>query len=275
MTFMNTARRFVLFCCLLVSPLAFGDYANVNGIRMYYSIQGQGTPVVLLHGGYVDSDMWAVESRLLAEHYEVIKIDSRGHGRSSDANVPITYELMASDTLALLDKLHVNNAHFVGWSDGAVIASQIAAFHPERVDQLVLIGAAYQSNVYTAAFEYFLNSKFLFDVGIDLLFSEKYKAVNPDPDHWSVFRDKLHALWQSPCYFANTPVDYCLEPLESIAAPTLVLAGENEIIQKAHTEAIASRIPGAKLVIVPGAGHFLPITKPFVTTNLILDFLNN
>lgn len=271
----NPARPFVLLFCLLISPLVFANYANVNGIRMYYDIHGHGTPVVLLHGGYVDSDMWAVESWLLSYHYEVIELDSRGHGRSTDGDVPITYEQMASDTLALLDQLHISNAHFVGWSDGAVIASQIAAFHPERVNQLVLIGAAYQNNVYTDSFELLLNNDLLFDAGIDLLFSEKYKAVNPDPDHWPVFRDKLHRLWQSPCYFADTPADYCLEPLESITAPTLVLDGANEIILRSHTEAIANSIPNAKLVIVPGVGHFLPIVKPFVTSKLILDFLNN
>ena len=268
-------RTLVALGLLLVSAVTFAAYANVNGIRMYYEVHGRGTPVVLLHGGYTDSDIWQVESWLLSYHYKVIEIDSRGHGRSTDGDGPITYELMADDTLALLDQIGVHNAHFVGWSDGAVIGSMIAAFHPERVNQLVLIGDAYRNDVYIPAFSLLMNNDTLFNAFIDGLFKPKYVAVNPNPEHWPVFRDKLHRLWQSPCYFASQPVDYCLEPLQQIAAPTLVIVGDNEIIQASHTQAIVDAIPDARLAVIPLASHFVPITRPFEVSRLILDFLNN
>ncbi len=260
---------------LLVTSLAQAEYANVNGISMYYETHGQGTPVVMLHGGYADSDMWLIESWLLSYHYKVIEIDSRGHGRSSDGHLPITYEQMADDTLELLDQLNIGNAHFVGWSDGAVIASQIAAFKPERVNQLVLFGAAYQGNVYIDAFSLLLNDNNIFNAFVDIAFGIKYKSISPNPDHWTVFRDKLHTLWQSPCYFATSAVGHCLEPLQNISAPTLVVAGEYEIIKLSHTQAIAQAIPGSELKIVPKAGHFLPELRPFTAARIIRDFLNN
>ncbi|MFE8072586.1 alpha/beta hydrolase [Marinobacteraceae bacterium S3BR75-40.1] len=268
---LNTA----LLLLMMISTPSHSDYASVNGIQMYYETHGRGTPVVLLHGGYASSDMWAIESWLLSYRYRVIEIDSRGHGRSTDSAAPITYEQMASDTLTLLDQLGINNAHFVGWSDGAVIASQIAAYHPERVNQLVMLGAAFKADAYNEAFTLLLNSDPLFNGFIDLMFKSAYTALNPDPDHWPVFRDKLHELWLSPCYFADAPAGYCLEPLEQIAAPALVVVGENELINMSHTQAIVNSIPGAELRTVAYAGHFLPITRPFLTAGIILDFLNN
>jgi len=270
----NCIRAVVVFCSILAGP-AVAATAEVNGIQLYYEIHGRGTPVVMLHGGYTDSDMWRIQSKLLARRYRVIEIDSRGHGRSTDGQVPITYGQMADDTLALLDQLQIPTAHFVGWSDGAVIASHIAARHPERVDQLVLIGAAFQGNVYVNIFSALLGKDILFNVAMDLLFSPKYKAVNPNPEHWRTFRDKLHSLWQSPCYFEEQPEETCLEPLQSITAPTLVVAGKLEIIEQSHTRAIAEAIPNAQLEIVAGAGHFLPITRPYTTAELTLEFLNN
>ena len=145
---------------LLLSFSVKAEYANVNDIQMYYEVHGEGTPLVLLHGGYVDSDMWTVPTHILAKSYQVIEIDSRGHGRSTDGDVAITYELMADDTLKLLDQLNINNAHFAGWSDGAVIAAYIAAYQPERVNKLVLIGAAFGGDTYVPAFSTVLSPRF-------------------------------------------------------------------------------------------------------------------
>jgi pimeloyl-ACP methyl ester carboxylesterase len=257
---------------ILMSWLARADYAEVNGITMYYEVHGEGTPLVLLHGGYVDSDMWAIETHILSKSFQVIEIDSRGHGRSTDGDGPITYELMADDTLALLDQLGVSNAHFAGWSDGAVIAAQIAAFHPERVNKLVLIGAAFGGDTYVPAFSAVLGSEPVFKAFADSTFGIKYRLVNPEPDHWPVFRDKLYTLWNSECYLPVNP-EFCLEPLESINAPTLVLVGKQEIIRFDHTQAIAAAIPDATLDVVLLAGHFLPETRPFTTAYKIKRFI--
>lgn len=262
----------VISCLVFIATIARADYANVNGISMHYDIHGEGTPLVLLHGGYVDSDMWAIETLILSKSFQVIEIDSRGHGRSSDGDQAITYELMADDTLKLLDQLEINNAHFVGWSDGAVIAAQIAAYHPERVNKLVLIGAAFGGDTYVPAFSTVLGSEPLFKAFADSTFGIKYKLVNPEPEHWPVFRDKLYSLWNTDCYLPINP-EFCLEPLESINAQTLVLVGKNEIIRFDHTKAIVDAIPDAELDVVYLAGHFLPETRPFTTAYKIRDFI--
>lgn len=265
----------VLFLSVLTvfTCIAKADYANINGIDMYYEIHGEGTPLVMLHGGYTDSDVWTIATGILANSFQVIEIDSRGHGRTTDGGGPITYELMADDTLKLLDELGIPNAHFAGWSDGAVIAAHIAVFHPERVNRLVLIGAAFGSDTYVPLFSSVLGNELLFKSFADTTFGVKYRAINPEPEHWPVFRDKLYELWLTDCYLPVNP-EYCLEPLESINAPTLVMVGKQEIIRFDHTEAIVEAIPDAELEVVYLAGHFLPETRPFTTAYKILEFLH-
>lgn len=265
-------QSLVLFFLMLATSIARADYANVNGIKIYYEIHGKGTPLVMLHGGYMDSDVWTIETQVLENSFQVIEIDSRGHGRSTDGDEPITYELMADDTIKVLDQLGVPNAHFVGWSDGAVIAAQIAAFHPERVNRLVLIGAAFGGDTYIPLFSSVLGDELLFKTFADTTFGLKYKAVNPEPGHWPVFRDKLYELWRTECYLPVDP-EFCLEPLASINAPTLVMVGNNEIIRFDHTQAIVDAIPNAELEVVYLAGHFLPETRPLTTAYKIWAFI--
>ncbi|MDR3674335.1 MAG: alpha/beta fold hydrolase, partial [Acidobacteriota bacterium] len=104
----------------LPPPLHSGT-APVNGIRLWYAVFGHGAPVILLHGGMANSNYWGLQIPTLAQRFEVIVIDSRGHGRSTRTAAPITYHLMASDVVALMDALHIPKAAVVGWSDGAII----------------------------------------------------------------------------------------------------------------------------------------------------------
>src|SRR5438046_7559024 len=105
----------------LPTPAKSG-YAPVNGIRMFYAVFGQGLPVLLVHGGLGNSNYWGeVIPILVRNHYEVIVADSRGHGRSTRTAEPYSYELMASDVLALLDYLRLTKVNSVGWCDGAIL----------------------------------------------------------------------------------------------------------------------------------------------------------
>ena len=127
-------------------------------------------------------------------------------------------------------------------------------------------------DTYVPAFSAVLGSEPVFKAFADSTFGIKYRLVNPEPDHWPVFRDKLYTLWNSECYLPVSP-EFCLEPLESINAPTLVLVGKQEIIRFDHTQAIAAAIPDATLNVVLLAGHFLPETRPFTTAYKIKRFI--
>ena len=101
-------------------------YAAVNGVKLYYTRTGHGSPVVLLHGGLANSDYWGNQVKALAAKHTVITLDSRGHGRSSRNEKPFGYGLMADDVVAVLDSLKIPRADIVGWSDGAIIGIDLA-----------------------------------------------------------------------------------------------------------------------------------------------------
>lgn len=113
----------------------------INGVRIWYALFGHGSPVILLHGGMGNSNYWGLQIPALAQHYQVIVLDSRGHGRSTRNSKLVTYHLMASDVLNVMDALHVSKAALVGWSDGGIIGLDLAINHPERLTKLFAFGA--------------------------------------------------------------------------------------------------------------------------------------
>ncbi|WEK08332.1 MAG: alpha/beta hydrolase [Candidatus Pseudomonas colombiensis] len=110
---------------------AQSGYAQVNGVKLYYTSTGQGSPVVLLHGGLANSDYWGLQVKALAAQHRVITLDSRGHGRSSRDARPFGYDLMADDVVAVLDQLKIPKADIVGWSDGAILGLDLAPASPD------------------------------------------------------------------------------------------------------------------------------------------------
>ena len=124
----------------LPTPLKSG-LASVNKIKIWYAIFGHGLPVIMLHGGLSNANYWGHQVRVLDKHYEVIVMDSRGHGRSTRNVEPYGYDIMASDVLGLMDHLKISKAAIVGWSDGAIIGLDIAMHHPERVSKLFAFAA--------------------------------------------------------------------------------------------------------------------------------------
>ena len=122
-------------------PPPVSGTAEVNGAAIWYAMYGSGLPVVLLHGGLANSNYWGDQVPVLAQNYQVIVIDSRGHGRSTRGAPPYGYELMASDVLGVMDKLGIQKAAIVGWSDGAIIGLSLAMNHPDRVARLFAFAA--------------------------------------------------------------------------------------------------------------------------------------
>lgn len=128
-------------------------YSLVNGARLYYAVfnAGGGRPVLLLHGGFDSSEDWGFEVPRLMRNHEVIVTDSRGRGRSSLPDRPLSYAAMASDTLGVLDTLHIREASIIGQSDGGIIGLLLAIHHPDRVERLFVFGANYSRSGYTDA----------------------------------------------------------------------------------------------------------------------------
>lgn len=233
----------------------------VNGVRVWYAAFGHGSPVILLHGGLGNSNYWGFQVPVLAQHFEVIVMDSRGHGRSTWDGKPITYHLMASNVIALMDKLHIPKAAIVGWSDGAIIGLDIAIHHPDRLTRLFAFGA--NSNVAG-----------VMDPGSSPTFStyiarthEEYAKLTPAPASFNAFHDALNKMW-------NSEPDFTDAQLRGISMPTWIVDGDrDELIKRADTDRMARLIPGAGELIMPRVSHFAVLQDPKLFNETLLHFL--
>lgn len=237
--------------------------AKVNGIEMYYAVFGAGEPVLLIHGGLGHADIWASQVAALAKTRKVIVADSRGHGRSTRDNSPFSYELMASDYLALLDHLKIGKTALVGWSDGGIIGLDIAMKHPERLTRLY----ANAANVTTDGVDPGVESNMTFNAYIERS-GRDYAKMSPTPADYDSFVGQMSEMWK-------TEPKWTKEQLGKINVPTAIVIGDHdEAVTRAHTDYMASAIPGAKLVILPDASHFAMLQAPDEYTRSVIDFID-
>ncbi|MBB4370871.1 pimeloyl-ACP methyl ester carboxylesterase [Bradyrhizobium sp. cir1] len=235
--------------------------APVNGIKVWYAVYGRGEPVLLLHGGLANANYWGHQVRALQRHYQVIVMESRGHGRSSRNQEPYGYDLMASDVVGLLDRLKIRKAAIVGWSDGAIIGLDIAMKHPERVNKLFAFAAnSDPSGVADIASSEVFNA-YIARAG------EEYKRLSPTPTQYKGFVDEITKMWESqPKWTASD--------LAAIKVPTWIVDGDHdEAIKRENTEFMAANIPGAGLLIQPEVSHFSFLQDPEQFNDDVLRFL--
>ena len=206
------------------TPLKSG-FAPVNGIAMFYAIYGSGPPILLIHGGLSNADVWSAEIPGLAAHHEVIVADSRGHGRSTMTGARLTYDLMASDYLALLDYLGIPKVAVVGWSDGGVIGLDLAIHHPDRLTALFAQAANASPDGLTWT-----------PTAADALHSPggrdqaEYERLSPTPDHFMAFRKEVFEMWATEPHFTR-------EQLASIKVRTAIVIGDHDqMVRRGHTE---------------------------------------
>lgn len=237
--------------------------ARVNGIRIWYAVFGRGRPVLLLHGGIANSDYWGNQVRALDKRYQVIVMDSRGHGRSTRNEKAYSYDLMASDVLGLIDHLKIRKAAIVGWSDGAIIGLDIAMHHPERVSELFAFAAnSDPSGVADIAKSPVFNG-FIARAG------EEYQRLSPTPTQYKAFVDQITKMWETQPHW--TAAD-----LAKIRVPTWIVdADHDEAIKRENTEFMAAHIPGAGLLIQPEVSHFSFLQDPQQFNNDVLHFLEH
>jgi len=167
-------------------------YAELNGIRLFYAETGRGSPVVVLHGGLANSDYLGNQVHALAARHRVIVVDSRGHGRSTRDAQPFGYDLMTDDVVALLDKLKIQKADIVGWSDGAIIGLDMAMRHPDRVGRIFAFGANTQTSGLKEGFDQ--NPVF---AAYMARARQEYAYLSPTPDQYDAFQEQIGKMWEN------------------------------------------------------------------------------
>lgn len=237
-------------------------YAPINGIKIWYAVYGQGAPVILLHGGLANSNYWGNQVPVLAKQYQVIVMDSRGHGRSTRDSKPFGYDLMATDVLALMDHLGIKRAAIVGWSDGAIMGLNIAIHHPERLTKLFAYGANSDTQGVKDS-----SKNPTFKAYATVRAKEEYKKLSTTPTNYEQFLSEIQKMWQ-------TQPNYTKAELNSIQVPTWIVDGDHdEGIKRENTEFMADNIPNAGLLIQPNVSHFAFIQDPTLFNHDVLSFL--
>ena len=235
---------------------AHGAYVNVNGIQLYYEDHGVGPVLLQLHGNGGDIASMAAQIAGLSPAFRVIAVDSRGHGKSEMGSARLTYEQMAEDVNALLDQLKLKSVHVLGWSDGGIVGLLLALYHPDKVAKLAIMGANLNpGGVHGWALDW---------VAAQIKTVETRLASGDTSRAWQHQRQRLDLMDRQP--------NIAAAELRRISAPTLVMAGDRDIVRAEHTFSIFENLPRAQLALFPGATHFIPVAEPVLFNMTVRNF---
>lgn len=224
-------------------------------IKHFFIEKGQGEPLILLHGNGENSDYFAGQTDVLAQHFHVYALDTRGHGKTPRGDAPFTIRQFAHDLRDFMDEQGIEAAHILGFSDGGNIAMAFAIKYPDRVNRLILNGA----NLDAMGIRRVVQCPIEIGYWFAKLFANKSEKA------------KLHA--ETLGLMVNDP-NVKPEELSKIPAKTLVIAGTKDMVKDEHTRLIASHIPDAKLVILEG-NHFVANKCPDAFNRAVLAFLRD
>ena len=239
------------------------QYVPLGAVKTWYDEHGAGAPLVLLHGGLVDARFFEPTLGPRAERFHVYTPERRGHGHTPDVEGPITYQLMAEDTIAFLDKVVREPADLVGHSDGAVIAMLVAMQRPALVRRLAMISGGYNKSG-----EAMPDLEFDVDQVTQFL-GPAYGEVSPDGEaHFPVVAAKIGEM-------ARTEPNLDVSELAKVGHRALVMFSDDDLMTLTHAVEMYDALPDAELAVVPGTSHFLTQEKPHLVNAILLDFLTN
>ena len=243
---------------------AGGEVIERDGAQLWFASFGAGPAVMLLHGGMGNANQLGHQvPALLEAGYRVVVMDTRGHGRSSWDGGAFSYVRLAEDALAVLDRLGIDKAAIVGWSDGACTGFEMARLAPERVSGVMFFACNVDSS---GSWPFEMTQV----IGNCLVRHKKdNEALSPDPQRFDAMSQALQVMQSSQ-------PNYTAADLREIAVPVTAVIGEgDEFIRPEHIRYIAETIPGARYVEMPEVTHFAPVQRPDVFNGVVLEFLRD
>jgi pimeloyl-ACP methyl ester carboxylesterase len=254
-----------------------GHYAEVNGIKLYYEIHGTGRPLILLHGGLGAIEMFGPNLPALAKGRQVIAVDLQGHGRTADIDRPLSTELMANDSAALIQHLGLERPDVMGYSLGGGVALLTAIRHPETVGKLVVVSTPFRRNAF---YPDILAQQG--QVGVASAEAMKqtpmyqlYNSIAPRPQDWPRLLGKIGEAMKQDFDFSKE--------IPGIRATTLIVAADADIFPPAHAVELfgllgggqrdggwdGSGRPKSRLAILPGLTHYTMFSDPALAGTVI------
>jgi pimeloyl-ACP methyl ester carboxylesterase len=258
--------------------LTKSGYASLNGLKMYYEIHGAGRPLVLLHGAMGTIDMFGALLPSLAKTRQVIAVEQQAHGRTADIDRPLRYEQMADDTAALLRHLNIDNADVFGFSLGGGVAWQFVIRHPDLVRKLVVASATYNNDDLYPEVLAGIETTFTPEAFAGSPIEAAYTRLAPNPDDFPTLVAKVRQLTRG---FVGWPP----EAVRAIAAPTLIIIGDSDIVRPEGAvelfRLLGGGVPGdfaglprSQLAVLPGTTHVGLVDRAEWLASMIPPFLD-
>jgi len=242
------------------------NYLNISGNPLWsYEWAKNGEPVLLLHGGLSNTDSFAdVMVPPLKDIFHLFAYDRAGHGRSADQPGSFYFDFQRDEAIAFITEVIRQPVHLVGYSDGANIALMVAIARPELVKSIVSIAANFNADG--------IVELPIFDPEIDQISDEEraeYALISPDAPETLILKiAKMHEIWK-------VEPNIKIADISKISVPTLVMAGDDDVVKHSHSIELFEALPLGQLAIIPGTSHGLVKEKPEVVTSMIKSFLND
>jgi pimeloyl-ACP methyl ester carboxylesterase len=268
---------------LLMSTAAFaqsepvGQTVEVNGMQMYYEVSGEGDPLVVLHGAYMNIPAMGEIIPKLAETHKVYALEFQGHGRTNDIDRPITYPNLADDVAMFMDAVGLEKADIFGYSMGSATGLRLAIDHPEKVDQLVAASVAYDVSGWQPAFTAMIPT-----MSVDMFaggpMEDAWKELAPNPDGFRAFAEKLIALEKEPMAWEAD--------VKALKSPVLIISGDADVATLEHAVAMfrllgggemgdmGAPLPASRFAVLPATSHTAVIDQVDLLLGFIEPFFN-
>lgn len=249
-------------------PAATG-LLDVNGIKLWHEIYGDGEPLVLLHGGLMTIPEMMTIAAPLAKHRKVIALELQGHGRSPDTARPITFETLGNDVAAVIDKLGFRQADVAGLSLGGAVALRTAIQHPSKVRRLIVISSGYaRRGWYPEAREGMASVGAALADTMKEMPTAKFSRDWPEPERFPQLLDKLGKL-------LGQDYDWSAE-IKQLPMPVMLVFADHDSLSQAHIAEFFALLGGgitepgwqntrftrARLAVIPGYSHYNFISSP-------------
>lgn len=249
---------------------------EVNGMQMYYEVSGEGDPLIVLHGAYMNIPSMGEIIPMLARSHRVYALEFQGHGRTTDIDRPITFPNLADDVAAFMDAVELQTADVFGYSMGAAAGLQLAIRHPDRVDRLVAASAAYDVEGWQPAFREFIPLMTV-EMFTSMPFADDYRQLAADPEGFPALVEKLIALEHEPMAWG--------EEVAAMTTPVLIITGDADVATLEHSVEMfrllggggmgdmGQPLPASRLAVMPATSHTAVINQPEMLLGFIEPFL--
>ncbi|MFY9153338.1 MAG: alpha/beta hydrolase [Prolixibacteraceae bacterium] len=249
------------------SNLETGKYAKIDKIQIYYEIYGQGTPLLLIHGGLGSIENFKKCIPTLADHFKVIAIDSPGHGRSSQTD-SLSYQFLADQISQFIDFLELDSLYIMGWSDGGVVGLMLANERSDKIKKLIAVGANSRLDGINEEGITWMRNEIIDWSKRDENWFNHYSSLTPEPEKIDRFVRNTQKMWLSEIYISEAN-------LKSIKIPTMIVQGDRDGIKIEHGIELFRNIGKSQLCILPNTSHFVFDERPDLINGIAIDFFSS